>query len=616
MILGAVAFLFAGCQKDELAPAGQGSSAVEESVGGQMLLSATLEQQGGENGGTKTYLSGSSVYWTEGDAIRVYNSAGNQSAELTAKTGGSSKTTFSGTGSFAPLYAIYPSDCNPAISGSEISFDLPPTQNYTKNTFSRGANVTVGKVSGSSISFKNVCGALKLTITSLVEEGTIDHIKIVANSERLNGRFKVDASSATPVAEAVEDPASEADRTVIINCAGTEGATIGDTPKTYYAILPENALKGGFTVYVCNADETWAQPIDASNKSGNNTIKRSTITKMPTFDVEVGVIDLSIKESANCYMVNKAGLYRFKAVKGNSKTSVEPNDHTAGKNIARAAIFWETINSNTTTEILQGCTPYVREVGAYKYVYFKPGNAFSNYVPGSAGVAVLDDNGGHGGLDGDVNGHVLWSWHIWCVGENMPADTPYASSSGSGTRYIMDRNLGALATNGQGFLYQWGRKDPFQGDFFISSDTDYQTTIDRNKQGGKTLVWNADLNPRSFWYCTQNEAYNHWSYDDNNTTLWGSSKTVSDPCPPGYKVPDPFDTITEDISGWPLVGIRSLNFDVELTPNTAQYWANVAAYSESYPYRYVGSCYNAGTGEKANVSYCKSGNPVRCEKIQ
>ena len=69
-----------------------------------------------------------------------------------------------------------------------------------------------------------------------------------------------------------------------------------------------------------------------------------TIVGLPqTFEIAYlnmsSASDLSSSASANCYIVSKEGLYKFKTVKGNSETSVG--------NVAFASILWETFGTDT-----------------------------------------------------------------------------------------------------------------------------------------------------------------------------------------------------------------------------------------------------------------------------
>ena len=95
---------------------------------------------------------------------------------------------------------------------------------------------------------------------------------------------------------------------------------------------------------------------------------------------------------------------------------------------------------------------------------------------------------------------------------------------------MMDRNLGATsATPGDvgalGLLYQWGRKDPFLGSSSISESIDAVSTgtWTTASDGSQSLV---ESNPMIFYRI---------NLPDIN---WQSEKTVYDPCPSGWRVPE------------------------------------------------------------------------------
>ena len=115
----------------------------------------------------------------------------------------------------------------------------------------------------------------------------------------------------------------------------------------------------------------------------------------------------------------------------------------------------------------------------------------------------------------------------------------------------MDRNLGATsATPGDvgalGLLYQWGRKDPFLGSSSILSSTLAKSTItwpskvSSNSSTG-TIAY-ATANPTTF--ITYNDSNYDWYYtgssstDNTRWTTSESSKSIYDPCPAGWRVPD------------------------------------------------------------------------------
>ncbi len=206
--------------------------------------------------------------------------------------------------------------------------------------------------------------------------------------------------------------------------------------------------------------------------------------------------DLSLNGTANSYIVSSAGSYKFKAVKGNGTASVG----TA----ASAEILWG-------GECLEDASYY------NGYVIFSTKEPL---VPGNALVAAKD-----------ASGAVLWSWHIW-----IPKTPVGGDKYGFSFYTTMDRNLGALeaasATAGEdsyGLLYQWGRKDPFP------------CKTPSKRVPGSVSRQETISHPDTFYYTDGT-----WM-SSVDKTVWGdgATKTVYDPCPPGYKVP-----MREDLSGF------------------------------------------------------------------
>ena len=230
--------------------------------------------------------------------------------------------------------------------------------------------------------------------------------------------------------------------------------------------------------------------------------------------------DLSSSGSANCYIVSDSGLYKFKTVKGNSSESVG--------NVASASILWETFGTSETPEFLDLIKAFCYKDG---YIAFQTSDIFKE---GNAVIAAKDSNG-----------NILWSWHIWLT--DQPEGQVYYNNAGT----MMDRNLGATsATPGDvgalGLLYQWGRKDPFLGSSSISSNRDAKSTITwpsavSSDSSNGTIAY-ATANPTTFikynssnydWYYTGSS-----SRDNTRWTTSESNKSIYDPCPAGWRVPD------------------------------------------------------------------------------
>ena len=240
-----------------------------------------------------------------------------------------------------------------------------------------------------------------------------------------------------------------------------------------------------------------------------------------SFDLNVAsATDLSSSSSANCYVVSKAGLYKFKAVKGNSTTNVG--------SVASASILWETFGTSETPECLDLIKAFCYKDG---YISFQTADAFKE---GNAVIAAKD-----------ASGKILWSWHIWFT--DQPKGQVYYNNAGT----MMDRNLGATsATPGDvgalGLLYQWGRKDPFLSGGSISSQTKAKSTITwpsavSSDSSNGTIAY-ATANPTTF--ITYNDRNDDWYYtgssstDNTRWTTSESNKSIYDPCPAGWRVPD------------------------------------------------------------------------------
>lgn len=214
--------------------------------------------------------------------------------------------------------------------------------------------------------------------------------------------------------------------------------------------------------------------------------------------------DLSSEGTANCYLVSQPGEYRFKAVQGNS-------DATVG-NVKDVEVLWESFGTDVTPEVGDIITSVSYHSG---YVCFSVPDTFSN---GNALVAVRNSKG-----------VILWSWHIWCAEEGWKEQEYY-----NGAGIMMDRNIGATsATPGNigalGLIYQWGRKDPFLGSSSLVNSIDAAST------GTWTTVSGEDKNIDDM----ENNPMTFYTYPYPLTIdAWQAEKTVYDPCPVGWRVPD------------------------------------------------------------------------------
>ena len=222
-----------------------------------------------------------------------------------------------------------------------------------------------------------------------------------------------------------------------------------------------------------------------------------------------GVIDLSAKGTANSYMVSQAGTYKFKAtVKGNSTEAINPN---------AAEVIWET--QNVSDAVTQGSviSSVVLEDGYVKF------STTADFTPGNALIAVKSA------------GKIVWSWHIWAVESDPEVDAQLYQSGA----LMMDRNLGALSVTpgderSYGLFYQWGRKDPFMG-CGNAVDNSFATTYPEDAM--QFLDNNANYNNYNYVEAHPNHFVKRSSWN-NDSKYWTTNKTMYDPCPVGWRVPD------------------------------------------------------------------------------
>ncbi len=251
--------------------------------------------------------------------------------------------------------------------------------------------------------------------------------------------------------------------------------------------------------------------------------------------------DLSANGTANCYVIEKFGLYKFKPTMGCTDTAVD--------GIKTVEILWE-----TSTESL-GTTLAARSVVENVTI---DDNGYINvmtvdpYKPGNALIAVRNEAG-----------TIIWSWHIWLV------DEPIQDVDWGGGMVLMDRNIGELGTAGapsSSMLYQFGRKDPFPGtngdDALLSVAGAASTYESKQIKDAAVII----ATPTTLYGAKTDNGANP-NYNNDTSYLWGDyttdSKTQNDPCPPGYKVPQAWTAVTtgedaNDLSKTRFAGLSAL----------------------------------------------------------
>ena len=286
----------------------------------------------------------------------------------------------------------------------------------------------------------------------------------------------------------------------------------------YFAVKP-GSLTGCVIGATCEDDYYEASLSNNTLSAGRLYRVNKTMAKA---HIDLSPVVAGGYKTANSYIVSVAGDYKFRAThKGNSSTE-------AIGAITSAAVLWESFGTATAPAV----GDLVKNV-AYSDGYIR---FTATAAEGNAVIAAKD-----------ASGKILWSWHIWLT--DKPAEHMYANSAGT----MMDRNLGATSASpgdvgALGLLYQWGRKDPFLGSSSRSSNTVALSTITwPSPVQVSTLPADATYhiaNPTTFitsnnsrqnydWFFTSSSEYHNDRWPDS-----GSPKSIYDPCPAGWRVPD------------------------------------------------------------------------------
>lgn len=252
------------------------------------------------------------------------------------------------------------------------------------------------------------------------------------------------------------------------------------------------------------------------------------------------------EETANCYMVTQTGEHSFVATQiGNGDKGIvkDKGFHVTSSRIlpSSAKLLWQdTQNFVSDIRLADG------------RVYYK-----ANSNVGNAVIAVYSGENG--------TGDILWSWHIWGVGNELPADVEITNKANAKFQ-MMDRVLGASSDiSTRAMLYQWGRKDPIPNAsaYYVDGESvDISTSFPVTDGTGATIQTGVRhpasiIKPTSLpgdWLATAN-LYLWGDVNEKDQYIWYSSdkyanagagagwtnqKTIYDPSPVGYRVANKF----------------------------------------------------------------------------
>ena len=516
--------------------------------------------------------------WSVGDQIGVFGNGTTSNACFTStNTYPIRETGFKGTCAIGekPEYAYYPYNAN-ASDKTAIPVSIPSVQNYSgvasvaqydfkaANSF---ADLGDGKF---QFNMKQLASLLRLEINlndiaALLAEKAVEtaseSLKSITLSSdvRMTGDFTCDLT--------------KLEGSNALNFSGDAGQTLGltinfiDKPAlsgtvVAYAVVAPGAQKGKTLTCTMIVNDFLSVKLSAQMLCDFEGGKYYTLPLNASVFVNNGatVEDKTPADAepvagqpSNCYMINAAKTYSFDAtVIGNGDAGIiaDAGFHatSAGIDPKSAKLMWEDSEGFISgVSLVKGKVHFTAEKNV-----------------GNAMIAVFDGAG-----------TVLWSWHIWGVGDTMPEDevvSSQATISANSTlkvKYtVMDRTLGALSkTSYFTTLYQWGRKDPIPNStvYYVDGQAaEIETTYPVHKPGSAAdaTILTSIQHPECIiddykgqagdWLASdKTNKYNLLWGDDNTTYVfnkskpaagkgWTNGKTIYDPCPSGYRVSSKF----------------------------------------------------------------------------
>ena len=530
------------------------------------------------------------VLWLDGDGIKLYGASSESGSVYTTKLDASSSTaTFTAQGPVVTdetRYAVYPAEMAGSMEGGKIPVDLSVFRSQAYHSTlayygnlkyytdeDGGINLSENSIvphlplyassTDDSFQFQNLCGAVNLRLNDYQGRGIrIASVKITTD-KYISGTMLINPADGSITLSG----SSDAEKSITVNSNDPGTALSGPNPGFngavgWFFFLPVGTYNGmSFTITDMEGN------VYTKSTSNTITVNPGKVGRFPVAQLTV------YYGNANCILVPKDGTseiditprYTFDESFAYSKGAA--TGKTAEELGLTAEVIWEvnrrvgaTCNSITNeshkTLVISGVSVSGNTLSV------TPG---SKAIGGNALVALKKDD------------KTVWSFHIWVKNEggaqnNRPIQD-LTFKIGDQTFQMMDRNLGApfalpvsdagktdatLAYMTYGLLYQWGRKEPLP----ILDNTIYYG------DGATALFHSSGAKNASIQYLLDNplervqETGNNKStlpQNGKNVRLWGApagyaissaesifsyaagfEKSVYDPCPAGYMVPQAY----------------------------------------------------------------------------
>ena len=367
--------------------------------------------------------------------------------------------------------------------------------------------------------------------------------------------------------------------------------------KLDYRVYIGSGPSTDFNIY---KNKEYSYAVDFSHTGIPTTDKRVTyIDPIPASENNDNLV-----ATANCFMVSPGGSFCFDPFAFQQGKSVITNAVLKGwcnatsspaTGIRSVRLLWQTKENGDLGDAVMGIANSDNDHTNIVDIKARDGSPLTgpatdlgqcliycrvaaNTSGGSGVIAAYDGANG--------TGNILWSWHVWVTDYQPDASgtetvlTPENKRKfklGTSNTVMMDRNLGAYEgavsipgttlerSRTSGFHYQKGRKDPFPSSYtteknmpevytFALSATSppkhimnryeangIRAIVPRSISSGATTLQNAYQHPVSIsgsqFYVNNN---GQWC-TEYESVKWDVTKTVHDPCPAGWRVPQVAD---------------------------------------------------------------------------
>ena len=517
--------LLCGCQKDHVSELAQERGTIQ----------ATIE----EISSTRTVMDeDNNIRWSEGDQIVGFmRSTLGVKYQVTTASVGKTSASFEEVSSgglnagteLEHIIAYYPysSSVSAAKSGSNYTLDvvLPTEQTYVAESFGDGAMPMVAVSETNNITFRNVCGGMKLQLKGTQK---VASIKVEGkNGELLSGAATVTAY--TDETKPAITMASDASTSVTLNCG--DGVQLNESTATEFILaMPPVLFSKGFTVTVADLDaKTYTVETDKAN-----TVLRSSLLVMPVVQLntfsgedsgnneELLIPVVSVSLNSESFSLSIGDVNQLKAV-------VKPNDAT------NKTVVWSSDKVEVATVNQEGLVTAVSD-GIAK-ISAVAGGIISTctvtvYALAVATADYIDEYGFNHGK-GVAIGRTVWA----------PVNCGYHKDD---FKY--------------GKLYQWGRKygQGYSGALYNNNEsTEYSDGVMPTIEIGDISTITGNHLSKANVFFTSDDYKQDWSYTKDDT-LWNygtdiePTKTPQDPCPNGWRIPtsSELDELIQNSSPW------------------------------------------------------------------